>query len=99
LQVGIGDGSEAFPDDFKRRVEIGQGFPDITGVNLEAASPFAVVATKIDVAGDRARLRELQKYCTGHRYTCLPISAATREGLTELVTYVGQQVAQLRATP
>ncbi|HSL05912.1 MAG TPA: GTPase ObgE [Nitrospiraceae bacterium] len=61
--------------------------------------PFAVVATKIDVAGDGTRLRALQKYCTRHRYTCLPISAATREGLTELVTYVGQQVAQLRAAP
>ncbi|TMQ29115.1 MAG: GTPase ObgE [Nitrospirae bacterium] len=61
--------------------------------------PFAVVATKIDVAGDKARLRELQKYCNRHHYTCLPISAATREGLTELVTYIGQQVAQLRATP
>jgi GTPase len=41
----------------------------------------------------------LQKYCKHHRYMCLAISAATREGLTELVTYVGQQVAQLRATP
>jgi GTP-binding protein len=61
--------------------------------------PFAVVATKIDVAGDKARLRELQKYCNRHHYTCLPISAVTREGLTELVTYIGQQVAQLRATP
>jgi GTP-binding protein len=61
--------------------------------------PFAVVATKIDVAGDGTRLRELQKYCRRHRYPCLAISAATREGLTELVTYVGQQVAQLRATP
>ena len=61
--------------------------------------PFAVAATKIDVAGDKARLRELQKYCNRHYYTCLPISAATREGLTELVTYIGQQVAQLRATP
>jgi len=61
--------------------------------------PFAVVATTINVTGDSARLRELQKYCKRHRYTCLPISAATREGLTELVTYVGQQVAQLRPTP
>jgi GTP-binding protein len=60
--------------------------------------PFAVVATKLDVAGEKTRLRELQTYCTRHHYTCLPISAATREGLTELVTYVGQQVAQLRAT-
>ena len=64
-----------------------------------ATRPFAVVATKIDVAGDGARLRDLQKYCARHRYTYLPISAATREGLTELVTYVGRQVAQLRATP
>jgi GTP-binding protein len=61
--------------------------------------PFAVVATKIDVGGDKARLRELQKYCKRHHYTCLPISAATREGLTELVTYVGQQVVHLRAMP
>jgi GTP-binding protein len=57
-----------------------------------------VIATKIDAAGDGARLRELQKYCKRHRYPCLPISAATREGLTELVNYVGQQVTQLRAT-
>ncbi len=61
--------------------------------------PFAVVATKIDAAGDGTRLRELQKYCKRHRYPCLAISAATREGLTELVNYVGQQVTQLRATP
>jgi GTP-binding protein len=61
--------------------------------------PFAVVATKIDVVGDGTRLGELQKYCKRHRYPCFPISAATREGLTELVSFVGQQVAQLRATP
>ncbi|MEO5954952.1 MAG: GTPase ObgE [Nitrospiraceae bacterium] len=64
-----------------------------------AARPFAVVATKIDVLGAGTGLRELQKYCKRHRYPCLPISAATREGLTELVNYVGQQVTQLRATP
>lgn len=63
------------------------------------ARPFAVVATKIDVLGDGTGLRDLQKYCKRHRYPCLPISAATREGLTELVNYVGQQVTQLRATP
>ncbi|HEY6261601.1 MAG TPA: Obg family GTPase, partial [Nitrospiraceae bacterium] len=61
--------------------------------------PFAVVATKIDVAGNKSRLRQLQKYCAGHHYTCLPISAATRDGLVELVTYVGQRVAHLRTTP
>ncbi len=63
------------------------------------ARPFAVVATKIDTAGDGTRLRELQKYCKRHCYPCLAISAATRDGLTELVNYVGQQVTQLRAAP
>ncbi|MGH7181763.1 MAG: GTPase, partial [Nitrospiraceae bacterium] len=66
---------------------------------LLTARPFAVVATKIDVAGDMVRLRDLKKYCTVHQYACFSISAATREGLTELVTYVGQQVAHLRTTP
>jgi GTP-binding protein len=62
------------------------------------ARPFAVVATKIDVAVDRMRLHGLQKYCMDHQYVCFSISAATGEGLAELVTYVGQQVAQLRTT-
>ena len=64
-----------------------------------AKRPFAIVPTKIDVAGDGTRLKTLQAYCTRHKYACLPISAATRQGLTELIAYVGQQVEQLRATP
>ena len=61
-----------------------------------AKRPFAVVATKIDAAGDRTRLQSLQAFCKRRRIRCLPISAATRAGLTELVTFVGQQVEQLR---
>ena len=61
-----------------------------------AKRPFAVVATKIDVAGDGARLKALQAYCKSRFYHCLPISAATREGLADLVTFVGQQVDHLR---
>ncbi|HEU5202102.1 MAG TPA: GTPase ObgE [Nitrospira sp.] len=63
-----------------------------------AKRPFAVVATKIDAAGDRTGLQSLQAFCKRRRIRCLPISAATREGLTELVTFVGQQVEQLRTT-
>ncbi len=63
-----------------------------------AKRPFAVVATKIDAAGDGTRLKSLQAFCKRRRIRCLPISAATREGLTELITFVGQQVEQLRAT-
>jgi len=61
-----------------------------------ASRPFAIVATKIDAMGDGARLKALKAYCKRRRYHCLPISAATREGLTELVAFVGQQVEQLR---
>jgi GTPase len=63
-----------------------------------AKRPFAVVATKIDIAGDNVRLKTLQAYCKRRRHRCLPVSAATREGLAELVTFVGQQVEQLRTT-
>ena len=61
-----------------------------------AKRPFAIVATKLDAAGDGTRLKTLQSYCKRHRYRCLPISAATREGLPELIAFVGQQVEQLR---
>jgi GTP-binding protein len=61
--------------------------------------PFAVVATKIDAAGDGAKLKALQTFCKKKRHKCLPISAATREGLLELVTFVGRQVEQLRTSP
>jgi GTPase len=63
-----------------------------------AKRPFAVVATKIDAAGDRTRLQSLQAFCKRRRIRCLPISAATRAGLTELITFIGHQVEQLRTT-
>lgn len=63
-----------------------------------AKRPFAIVPTKIDVAGDKTRLKALQAYCERQRYTCLPISAATREGLGELIAFIGPQVDHLRAT-
>ena len=67
---------------------------------LITTRPFAVVATKDRRSRRQAHVCEsCRSTVPRHRYTCLPISAATREGLTELVTYVGQQVAQLRATP
>lgn len=62
-----------------------------------AQRPFAVVATKIDIAGDGSKVKALKAFCKRRRYTCLPVSAVTREGLTDLVTFVGQQVDFLRA--
>jgi GTP-binding protein len=64
-----------------------------------AKRPFVVVATKVDAAGNGAKLKSLQTFCKRRRIRCIPISAATREGLEELITFVGQQVEALRATP
>lgn len=61
--------------------------------------PFAVVATKIDISGACDRLKQLQTYCKRRKYACLPISSATRDGLDELIAFVGAQVDRLRNTP
>ena len=61
--------------------------------------PFAVVPTKIDVIGTSERLAQLQTYCRLNGYPCLPISAATNQGLADLITYLGKQVVRVRKTP
>jgi GTP-binding protein len=61
--------------------------------------PFAVVPTKADVIGTSERLPQLQTYCRLHGYPCLPISAATNNGLDDLILYLGKQVERLRKTP
>ncbi len=64
-----------------------------------SSRPFAVVPTKIDVRGDGDRLAQIETYCRHRRYACLPISAATREGLDEMIVFVGKWVESLRKTP
>ena len=63
-----------------------------------AKRPYAVVATKIDVAGTGERLAALQTFCRRRKIPCLPVSSATRTGLTELLTFVGQRIEQLRTS-
>ena len=59
--------------------------------------PFAIAATKIDTQGDGQHLQALQAYCLKHHYSCFPLSAATREGLPSLVTYLGKTVLENKA--
>ena len=61
-----------------------------------ATRPFAIVPTKIDVLGTSDRLTTLQHYCRSHGYPCLPISAATNEGLDSLITYIGKYIESQR---
>jgi GTP-binding protein len=61
------------------------------------AKPFAVVATKLDIRDDE-RLDVLRRYCRRRRYPFFAISAATREGLDDLIAHVGHEVDRLRQT-
>lgn len=61
--------------------------------------PFAIVATKVDISGQSDRLSQLQAYCKRRKYKCFPVSAATREGLDELIAFVGKKVDNVRNTP
>lgn len=63
------------------------------------ARPFAVAGSKIDIKGDGERLERLRAYCRRRRIKFFAISAVTRQGLAELVIYMGTQVERLRDAP
>lgn len=58
--------------------------------------PFAVVGTKIDTEGAGAHRHQLEAYCRDRALRFFAISAATREGLDELVPAIGQTVDAAR---
>jgi GTP-binding protein len=64
-----------------------------------AGRPFAVVGSKIDIKGSGERVGRLRAYCRQRNLPFFEISAATREGLDELIRYLGQQVESLRKAP
>jgi GTPase len=92
------DVSEWATDEPVRSLEIMRQELDAYDESLNRR-PCAIVATKIDVSGTSDRLSQLKAYCKKHKYKCFPVSAATREGLADLITYVGKQVDALRTTP
>jgi GTP-binding protein len=61
-----------------------------------AKKPFAVAATKLDVAGDCKNLKKLEAHCRRLRLRMFPISAVTGAGLRPLIRFLGEQVAKLR---
>jgi GTPase len=60
------------------------------------AKPFAVVGTKLDIAGDVDRRVRLQSYCRRRRIRFFAVSAVTRAGLGALIQFVGKRVDSLR---
>jgi GTP-binding protein len=47
-----------------------------------------VVANKVDVLHDQARLRKLLTFCQEQGLTCLPISAVTGQGVSDVVGHI-----------
>ena len=58
---------------------------------------FAVVGTKIDAQGNGQRRLEIERYCRDQQVTFFPISAATREGLDTLRTFMAQRLQEIEA--
>lgn len=52
----------------------------------------AVVGTKLDVAGDQARLKRLSDYCRRQGTDFFAVSAATGKGIRKLVSYVAERL-------
>jgi len=62
--------------------------------NELAEKPMAVAATKTDASGEGEMLDILRKYCKTNGIDFFPISAATHDGLEELIIYLSGKVAQ-----
>ncbi len=78
------DTSDASDRDPVRDYEIIRGELAAFSADL-AAKPEIVVATKLDATTDRARLERLREFCAGRGLEFHAISAATGEGIPELV--------------
>jgi GTP-binding protein len=60
-----------------------------------AEKPVIVVATKLDATTDRTRLDQLREYCAKRGLEFHAISAASGEGITELVRAMADALAKL----
>jgi GTP-binding protein len=56
--------------------------------------PQAVVGTKCDIKGGGMRLDSLSDYCKNNGFDFFPVSAATGEGIKQLVAYLSRKVAE-----
>ncbi|TLY25404.1 MAG: GTPase ObgE [Nitrospirae bacterium] len=61
-----------------------------------AKKPYAVAATKLDIAGEGKHLKKLEMDCKKRHLRLFPISAVAGVGLKPLIRHLGSQVAKLR---
>jgi GTP-binding protein len=57
--------------------------------------PMIVVATKLDATTDRTRLEELRNFCGEHQLPFHAISAATGEGVKDLVLAIADALDKI----
>ena len=94
LLVQLVDTSDASLRDPVSDFEIIRG--ELASFSAElAAKPFIVVATKLDATTDRTKLEELRAYCVKHAYEFHAISAATGEGIQELLYAIADALDRL----
>jgi len=61
-----------------------------------AKKPYAVAATKLDVAGEGNHLKKLETYCRSRHLRLFAISAVTGVGLKPLTRHLGKVVQECR---
>jgi len=62
-----------------------------------AKKPYAVAATKLDIAGKGKNLNKLETYCKKRHLRLFPISAVAGVGLKPLIRFLGQTVNECRS--
>ncbi|MGD9851291.1 MAG: GTPase ObgE [Nitrospirales bacterium] len=71
---------------------------------LEAFDPallerqFAIAGTKIDVQGEGQYLETLQHFCDKQGFRFFPVSSATRQGIPDLMRFLGQTVKETKTS-
>ena len=64
-----------------------------------ARKPRMVVPTKLDALDDEQRLDDFREYCRNYGFECHPISAATGQGIPELIRAIERRLNALRDEP
>src|SRR5271154_5066033 len=67
--------------------------------SLLAEKPVMVVASKLDATVDRTRMEELRTFCASHGLEFHAISAATGEGVRELVRSIADALDKIPRAP
>ena len=64
-----------------------------------ASRPMLIVASRIDLGGDGARLRAIEQLALRNHLDCFPVSSATGKGIEELKTAIARRLRELAPAP